>query len=211
MHLRGPPRRTAHRVYRLTQQGLHERAAGRSMQAWPADDAALAGPLRRVPGRNVLLVIAIALGAGARLRELPHAPLRGGRSVACLAQLVWTRRSCDRDPPHRRVAAVRGVANAGPAPEVQEAGHGRGSLTPARHRRIPLRRAVCNRRWRRSPDRRPAAPLRLSSRLFLSASGGPRAATRYRGRDRDPGRPQRCDCAWPACCRAQESCRIAAA
>ena len=32
------------------------------MQAWPLIDAALVGPLRRSPGRNALLVFAIALG-----------------------------------------------------------------------------------------------------------------------------------------------------
>ena len=32
------------------------------MQAWPLIDAALVGPLRRSPGRNALLMVAIALG-----------------------------------------------------------------------------------------------------------------------------------------------------
>ena len=32
------------------------------MQAWPLIDAALVRPLRRSPGRNALLVLAIALG-----------------------------------------------------------------------------------------------------------------------------------------------------
>ena len=69
----------ADRVYRLTHQGLHERPA-LTMQAWPLIDAALTGPLRRSPGRNALLVVAIALGVALGFRDLPDQPLRGRRS-----------------------------------------------------------------------------------------------------------------------------------
>jgi hypothetical protein len=39
------------------------------MQAWPLIDAALVGPLRRSPGRNALLMVAIALGVALGLRS----------------------------------------------------------------------------------------------------------------------------------------------
>ena len=106
------------------------------MQAWPLIDAALTGPLRRSPGRNALLVVAIALGVA--LGFAIYLINRSAADEVSLAarSLYGARGPGDRE--HRgpdenlypRVAAVAGVAVASPVVEVEgKLADRRGSLT----------------------------------------------------------------------------------
>src|SRR5688572_18069286 len=106
------------------------------MQAWPLIDAALAGPLRRSPGRNALLVIAIALGVALGFaiylinRSAADEVSLAARSLYGLADLaIESGAGLDEDL-YPRVAAVAGVAVASPVVEVEgKLADRRGSLT----------------------------------------------------------------------------------
>jgi putative ABC transport system permease protein len=106
------------------------------MQAWPLIDAALTGPLRRSPGRNALLVIAIALGVALGFaiylinRSAADEVSLAARSLYGLADLaIESGAGLDEDL-YPRVAAVAGVAVASPVVEVEgKLADRRGSLT----------------------------------------------------------------------------------
>jgi putative ABC transport system permease protein len=106
------------------------------MQAWPLIDAALAGPLRRSPGRNALLVIAIALGVALGFsiylinRSAADEVSLAARSLYGLADLAVESTAGLDENLYPRVAAVAGVAVASPVVEVEaKLADRRGSLT----------------------------------------------------------------------------------
>jgi putative ABC transport system permease protein len=95
------------------------------MQAWPLIDAALVGPLRRSPGRNALLMVAIALGVALGFaiylinRSAADEVSLAARSLYGLADLaIESAAGLDEDL-YPRVAAVPGVAVASPVVEVE--------------------------------------------------------------------------------------------
>lgn len=106
------------------------------MQAWPLIDAALTGPMRRSPGRNALLVIAIALGVALGFaiylinRSAADEVSLAARSLYGLADLaIESAAGLDEDL-YPRVATVPGVAVASPVVEVEgKLADRRGSLT----------------------------------------------------------------------------------
>ena len=106
------------------------------MQAWPLIDAALIGPLRRSPGRNALLVIAIALGVALGFaiylinRSAADEVSLAARSLYGLADLAIESPAGLDENLYPRVAAVPGVAVASPVVEVEgKLADRRGSLT----------------------------------------------------------------------------------
>jgi len=106
------------------------------MQAWPLIDAALAGPLRRSPGRNALLMVAIALGVALGFavylinRSAADEVSLAARSLYGLADLAIESASGLDENLYPRVAAVPGVAVASPVVEVEgKLADRRGSLT----------------------------------------------------------------------------------
>jgi putative ABC transport system permease protein len=95
------------------------------MQAWPLIDAALVGPLRRSPGRNALLMVAIALGVALGFaiylinRSAADEVSLAARSLYGLADLaIESAAGLDEDL-YPRIAAVPGVAVASPVVEVE--------------------------------------------------------------------------------------------
>jgi putative ABC transport system permease protein len=95
------------------------------MAAWPLIDAALAGPLRRAPGRNALLVVAIALGVALGFaiylinRSAADEVSLAARSLYGLADLsIESAADFDEDL-YPKIAAVPGVAVASPVVEVE--------------------------------------------------------------------------------------------
>jgi putative ABC transport system permease protein len=106
------------------------------MQAWPLIDAALAGPLRRSPGRNALLVVAIALGVALGFaiylinRSAADEVSLASRSLYGLADLAIESTAGLDENLYPAVAAVPGVAVASPVVEVEaKLADRRGSLT----------------------------------------------------------------------------------
>ena len=106
------------------------------MQAWPLIDAALTGPLRRSPGRNALLVVAIALGVALGFaiylinRSAADEVSLAARSLYGLADLAIESPAGLDENLYPRVAAVPGVAVASPVVEVEgKLADRRGSLT----------------------------------------------------------------------------------
>ncbi|HEY7639656.1 MAG TPA: FtsX-like permease family protein [Steroidobacteraceae bacterium] len=95
------------------------------MAAWPLIDAALAGPLRRSPGRNALLVIAIALGVALGFaiylinRSAADEVSLAARSLYGLADLSIESAAGLDENLYPRIAAVPGVAVASPVVEVE--------------------------------------------------------------------------------------------
>ena len=95
------------------------------MQAWPLIDAALTGPLRRSPGRNALLVVAIALGVALGFaiylinRSAADEVSLAARSLYGLADLAIESAAGLDENLYPRVAAVPGVAVASPVVEVE--------------------------------------------------------------------------------------------
>jgi putative ABC transport system permease protein len=95
------------------------------MQAWPLIDAALAGPLRRSPGRSALLVIAIALGVALGFaiylinRSAADEVSLAARSLYGLADLAIESAAGLDENLYPRVAAIPGVAVASPVVEVE--------------------------------------------------------------------------------------------
>jgi putative ABC transport system permease protein len=95
------------------------------MQAWPLIDAALAGPLRRSPGRSALLVVAIALGVALGFaiylinRSAADEVSLAARSLYGLADLAIESAAGLDENLYPRVAAVPGVAVASPVVEVE--------------------------------------------------------------------------------------------
>jgi putative ABC transport system permease protein len=106
------------------------------MAAWPLIDAALAGPLRRSPGRNALLAIAIALGVALGFaiylinRSAADEVSLAARSLYGLADLaIESAAGLDEDL-YPRIAAVPGVSVASPVVEVEgKLANRRASLT----------------------------------------------------------------------------------
>lgn len=95
------------------------------MQAWPLIDAALVRPLRRSPGRNALLVLAIALGVALGFaiylinRSAADEVSLAARSLYGLADLsIESAAGLDEDL-YPRVAAIAGVAVASPVVEAE--------------------------------------------------------------------------------------------
>ena len=106
------------------------------MQAWPLIDAALVGPLRRSPGRNALLVVAIALGVALGFaiylinRSAADEVSLAARSLYGLADLAIESAAGLDENLYPRIAAVPGVAVASPVVEVEgKLADRRGSLT----------------------------------------------------------------------------------
>jgi putative ABC transport system permease protein len=95
------------------------------MAAWPLIDAALAGPLRRSPGRNALLAIAIALGVALGFaiylinRSAADEVSLAARSLYGLADLSIESAAGLDENLYPRIAAVHGVAVASPVVEVE--------------------------------------------------------------------------------------------
>jgi putative ABC transport system permease protein len=95
------------------------------MAAWPLIDAALAGPLRRSPGRNALLAIAIALGVALGFaiylinRSAADEVSLAARSLYGLADLSIESAAGLDENLYPRIAAVPGVAVASPVVEVE--------------------------------------------------------------------------------------------
>jgi len=95
------------------------------MQAWPLIDAALVGPLRRSPGRNALLMVAIALGVALGFaiylinRSAADEVSLAARSLYGLADLAIESASGLDEDLYPRIAAVPGVAVASPVVEVE--------------------------------------------------------------------------------------------
>jgi putative ABC transport system permease protein len=95
------------------------------MAAWPLIDAALAGPLRRSPGRNALLAIAIALGVALGFaiylinRSAADEVSLAARSLYGLADLSIESAAGFDENLYPRIAAVPGVAVASPVVEVE--------------------------------------------------------------------------------------------
>lgn len=106
------------------------------MAAWPLIDAALVGPLRRSPGRNALLMVAIALGVALGFaiylinRSAADEVSLAARSLYGLADLsIESAADLDEDL-YPRIAAVAGVAVASPVVEVEaKLANRRASLT----------------------------------------------------------------------------------
>jgi putative ABC transport system permease protein len=106
------------------------------MSAWPLIDAALAGPLRRSPGRNALLVVAIALGVALGFaiylinRSAADEVSLAARSLYGLADLSIESAAGLDENLYPRIAAVAGVAVASPVVEVEaKLANRRASLT----------------------------------------------------------------------------------
>jgi putative ABC transport system permease protein len=106
------------------------------MQAWPLIDAALTGPLRRSPGRNALLMVAIALGVALGFaiylinRSAADEVSLAARSLYGLADLAIESAAGLDEHLYPRIAAVPGVAVASPVVEVEgKLADRRGSLT----------------------------------------------------------------------------------
>jgi putative ABC transport system permease protein len=106
------------------------------MQAWPLIDAALAGPMRRSPGRNALLVAAIALGVALGFaiylinRSAADEVSLASRSLYGLADLAIESTAGLDENLYPRIAAIPGVAVASPVVEVEaKLADRRGSLT----------------------------------------------------------------------------------
>ena len=106
------------------------------MAAWPLIDAALAGPLRRSPGRNALLVVAIALGVALGFaiylinRSAADEVSLAARSLYGLADLSIESSAGLDENLYPRIAAVTGVAVASPVVEVEaKLANRRASLT----------------------------------------------------------------------------------
>jgi putative ABC transport system permease protein len=95
------------------------------MAAWPLIDAALAGPLRRSPGRNALLAIAIALGVALGFaiylinRSAADEVSLAARSLYGLADLSIESAAGLDENLYPRIAMVPGVAVASPVVEVE--------------------------------------------------------------------------------------------
>jgi len=95
------------------------------MSAWPLIDAALVGPLRRSPGRNALLVVAIALGVALGFaiylinRSAADEVSLAARSLYGLADLSIESAAGLDENLYPRIAAVPGVAVASPVVEVE--------------------------------------------------------------------------------------------
>jgi putative ABC transport system permease protein len=95
------------------------------MSAWPLIDAALAGPLRRSPGRNALLVVAIALGVALGFaiylinRSAADEVSLAARSLYGLADLSVESAAGLDENLYPRIAALPGVAVASPVVEVE--------------------------------------------------------------------------------------------
>jgi putative ABC transport system permease protein len=95
------------------------------MAAWPLIDAALAGPLRRSPGRNALLAIAIALGVALGFaiylinRSAADEVSLAARSLYGLADLSVESAAGLDENLYPRIAAVPGVSVASPVVEVE--------------------------------------------------------------------------------------------
>ncbi|HEV8330772.1 MAG TPA: FtsX-like permease family protein [Steroidobacteraceae bacterium] len=95
------------------------------MAAWPLIDAALAGPLRRSPGRNALLAIAIALGVALGFaiylinRSAADEVSLAARSLYGVADLSIESAAGLDENLYPRIAAVPGVAVASPVVEVE--------------------------------------------------------------------------------------------
>jgi putative ABC transport system permease protein len=95
------------------------------MAAWPLIDAALAGPLRRSPGRNALLAIAIALGVALGFaiylinRSAADEVSLAARSLYGLADLSVESAGGLDENLYPRIAAVPGVSVASPVVEVE--------------------------------------------------------------------------------------------
>lgn len=95
------------------------------MAAWPLIDAALAGPLRRSPGRNALLALAIALGVALGFaiylinRSAADEVSLAARSLYGLADLSIESAAGLDENLYPRIAAVPGVAVASPVVEVE--------------------------------------------------------------------------------------------
>ena len=95
------------------------------MQAWPLIDAALVRPLRRSPGRNALLVLAIALGVALGFaiylinRSAADEVSLAARSLYGLADLSIESGADLDETLYPRIAAVPGVAVASPVVEVE--------------------------------------------------------------------------------------------
>lgn len=106
------------------------------MQAWPVIDAALIGPLRRAPGRNALLALAIALGVALGFaiylinRSAADEVSLAARSLYGLADLAIESAAGLDENLYPRVAAIAGVAVASPVVEVEaKLADRRGALT----------------------------------------------------------------------------------
>ncbi len=106
------------------------------MAAWPLIDAALAGPLRRSPGRNALLAIAIALGVALGFaiylinRSAADEVSLAARSLYGLADLAIESAAGLDENLYPRIAAVPGVSVASPVVEVEgKLANRRASLT----------------------------------------------------------------------------------
>jgi putative ABC transport system permease protein len=106
------------------------------MAAWPLIDAALAGPLRRSPGRNALLAIAIALGVALGFaiylinRSAADEVSLAARSLYGLADLAIESTAGLDENLYPRIAAVPGVSVASPVVEVEgKLANRRASLT----------------------------------------------------------------------------------
>jgi putative ABC transport system permease protein len=106
------------------------------MAAWPLIDAALAGPLRRSPGRNALLVIAIALGVALGFaiylinRSAADEVSLAARSLYGLADLSIESAAGLDENLYPRIAEVPGVSVASPVVEVEgKLANRRSSLT----------------------------------------------------------------------------------
>jgi putative ABC transport system permease protein len=95
------------------------------MAAWPLIDAALAGPLRRSPGRNALLALAIALGVALGFaiylinRSAADEVSLAARSLYGLADLSIESTAGLDENLYPRIAALPGVAVASPVVEVE--------------------------------------------------------------------------------------------
>lgn len=106
------------------------------MQAWPLIDAALVGPLRRSPGRNALLALAIALGVALGFaiylinRSAADEVSLAARSLYGLADLAIESAASLDENLYPRVAAIAGVAVASPVVELEaKLADRRGALT----------------------------------------------------------------------------------
>lgn len=106
------------------------------MQAWPLIDAALIGPLRRAPGRNALVALAIALGVALGFaiylinRSAADEVSLAARSLYGLADLAIESAAGLDENLYPRVAAIAGVAVASPVVEVEaKLADRRGALT----------------------------------------------------------------------------------
>ena len=143
------------------------------MAAWPLIDAALAGPLRRSPGRNALLAIAIALGVALGFaiylinRSAADEVSLAARSLYGLADLSIESAAGLDENLYPRIAAVPGVAVASPVVEVEgKLANRRGCAHAARSRRISLAAVAGVARCARRHDARPALRRSIRKRFF---------------------------------------------